>query len=86
VENAVVQKTAVNMYTVQAQSSIHDINHHLPHPIEMSEDYTTLAGAIIHHLKRIPAEDDLLQIDDYEIRVVKMDTNSIEVVQVKDLL
>jgi len=86
VENAVVHKTEEKVYTVQAQNSLHDINHHLPHPLEVSEDYTTLAGAIIHHLKRIPAEGERMQIDDYEVTVTKIDANSIEVVQVKDLL
>ena len=85
-EHSVVHKSSENIYTVQAQSSLTDINPHLPHPIELSEDYSTLAGTIIHHLKRIPDQNETIKLNDYEITIITKDGNSIVLAQLKDLL
>ena len=84
-ENEVVQKTNENIFIVQAQSSLIDINPDLPHPLELSDDYNTLAGVVIHHLKRIPEQGEQFTFEDYEITVLKKEGNSITLVQLKDL-
>jgi len=47
---------------------------HLP----VNDDYETLAGYIIHHLERIPAEKETFHIPPYDITILKASNKRIE--------
>jgi CBS domain containing-hemolysin-like protein len=57
-------------------------NLHLP----VSEEYDTLAGYIIHHHESIPKLNNLLIIDGYQYRILKVSQTRVELVHVKRLL
>lgn len=61
-------------YRVDASESLNEINRHLPHPLPMGADYTTLAGLILNRLERMPVEGEELAIDGWFVRVTIMDT------------
>ena len=76
-EHAPVQKRDDGSYLVQAQSSLLAINQRLPFPIKPSEDYSTLAGAIINSLQRLPEEGERLVLDGYKAVIIQKEASSI---------
>lgn len=72
-------------YLVDASKSLNDINRHLPTPLPKGQDYTTLAGLILHHLEHMPVENEELHIEDWQLRVAEMDTTRITKVELTKL-
>ncbi|MFW5821671.1 MAG: transporter associated domain-containing protein, partial [Bacteroidota bacterium] len=54
--------------------------------IPVSEEYDTLAGYIIHHHESIPKLNNLVIINGYQYRILKVSQTRIELVHVKKLL
>lgn len=81
-----VERTANNLYSVIATTSISNINHVLPHAIDQEKQYDTLAGYLIDKFGRIPNVNDSLIAEDYEFTVLERSRTSIVLVQMKDLL
>lgn len=78
-EEPIVIKIEENKYIVDAHSTISDINRYLPFKFEESDQYETFSGLMA---ETFPEKDfkmgDILQLEDYEVRVVRMFRNSIE--------
>lgn len=45
------------------------------------EDYDTLAGFVLYHFQSIPKPQELIEIDNFRIRIVKMDGSRVDVLQ-----
>lgn len=84
-EVPIVEKIDEHTYNVIATAPINDINAHLPYAIDESPDATTLAGIVIEAFGRIPNANDKINIEEYEVTVLKRIKNTITLVQVKDL-
>ena len=80
-----VEKISEKKYNVLASSTIDDINELLPHPIEKSEQYDTLAGYLNLKIGRIPNHREKFVLDKYEFSVLKRNKSSILLVQLVDL-
>jgi CBS domain containing-hemolysin-like protein len=48
-----------------------------------SEDYETLAGFIVHHFESIPELNERIQIEPFEIKILKVSKTKIDLVQLK---
>ncbi|MBK7700911.1 MAG: HlyC/CorC family transporter [Saprospiraceae bacterium] len=68
-------------YDVIATANLNDINEFLPYAIEGHEDVTSLAGIIIMKLGRIPAVNEKIRLDEYEITILSRVKNSVSLVQ-----
>lgn len=82
-EIPIVEKVSDGVYNVVATAGLHDINQLLPDSIAESEKYDTLAGFIIHKFGRIPNTNEKLQVDGYEMIVLKKVKNTLALVQLK---
>ena len=51
--------------------------------LKTSEDYETIAGLIISHHKDIPEQNEIIQIDNFEFRILKVSQIKIELLQLK---
>lgn len=80
-----VEPTSSNTYSVIATAAISDINNQLPHAIDKSKQYDTLAGYLIDKFGRIPNTHDKLEAEGYEFSVLKKNKTSIVLVQLRDL-
>lgn len=78
-EDPIVLKVEEGVYSVNAHSSLSDINRYLPFRFEESEHYETLSGLLAEHFpdKEIKMGD-ILNLKDYQVKVVKMYRNSVE--------
>ena len=80
-----VEQTSENIYSVIATASISDINDQLPHPIDKSKQYDTLAGYLIDKFGKIPNVHEKYEDEGYEFIVLKKNKTSIILVQLRDL-
>lgn len=84
-EKPIVEKKGGNVYFVQSTQPLTDINEHLPHPFEISENYTTLSGLLLYYFNRIPKINEQIQVDNYEITILKIQQRTIRRVMVKEI-
>jgi len=82
-EEKIVDKVGENVYWVQATQPLDEINEHLPKKFPLSEDgeYNTLAGYILHELQDIPEENQEFNINDYHVKILKMQNKSVDLVE-----
>lgn len=82
-EEKIVDKVGENVFWVKATQPLDEINENLPKVFPLSEDgeYNTLAGFILHELKDIPAENQEFAINDYQIKILKMQNKSVDLVE-----
>ncbi len=55
--------------------------------LQLKEDiaYDTLGGLIMHHTEDIPDQDEIIDIGDFQFRILKVSASKIEEVQLKIL-
>ena len=82
-EERIVDKVGENVFWVKATQPIDEINESLPKTFPLSEDgeYNTLAGFILHELEEIPAENQEFTINDYHVKILKMQNKSVDLVE-----
>ena len=80
-EKPYVEKTGPNTFVVNAHTNLFDINKYLPYRLEESDHYETLSGLISFRFQRALQEQDILVIDRYQVRILKMYRNSAESVE-----
>ncbi|MGZ5210278.1 MAG: hemolysin family protein, partial [Kaistella sp.] len=82
-EDKIVEKVGENVFWVQATQPLDEINEHLPKLFPLSEDgeYNTLAGFILHELEDIPEENQEFTINDYHVKILKMQNKSVDLVE-----
>lgn len=68
---------------VQTTHSLVDVNELLPHPFELNENYTTIAGLLLYHFKRIPKLNEKIQLEGYDITITKIQRRTIQTVIMK---
>lgn len=79
----VIDKINDKEFIINALSSVIDTNRLLPKPFSEGKGYDTISGLILTKLGRIPNVGDKLNIDKYEVNILKKKLNSIELVQIK---
>jgi CBS domain containing-hemolysin-like protein len=72
-----------NGFQVIATSSIHDINKDLDIPLPEMEEYDTLAGLLLLHRPFDLKEGEELSIDNYKIKILKMNKTLPELVELR---
>lgn len=70
-------------YLADAGESLEEINRHLPEPLPRNPLYTTLAGLVLNQLERMPEQDEVLSIGNWDLRVVGIDNMRIVKVELK---
>jgi len=78
-----VEKKSENVYIVNAQAAINDVNEALPFALPENSHYETVSGYINYIFGRIPATNDKRFKDGYEITILKRTRQSVETVRLK---
>jgi CBS domain containing-hemolysin-like protein len=78
-EDPIVINIAEGIYSVNAHSSLSDINRYLPYRFNESEHYETLSGLLSENFpdKELKTGD-VLDLKDYQVKIIKMYRNSVE--------
>lgn len=82
-ERSPVQKKDEHTFIVHAQASLLNINQRLPKPLDLSSDYTTLAGAVIDVLERIPEVGEKLRLGQYDVTILRKEGNTLVLAQLQ---
>ena len=75
------QQISENKYRLSGRHEINYLNDTFQLQIPESEEYDTLAGFIIYHLKNIPALNETIKIDHFVMKVIKVSANRVELVE-----
>jgi CBS domain containing-hemolysin-like protein len=62
---------------VPGRTTVEEVNELLGTELPEDGDFETIAGLVIHHTNRIPALDELIQVDGVEFRVLQADDRRI---------
>jgi CBS domain containing-hemolysin-like protein len=79
-EAQIVVKTSSG-FRVLAKSSLHDINKYIEKPFQESEHYETLTGLLIYSHPTELKEGDVINVEGYNIKIVKMSRHLPEIVE-----
>lgn len=80
-EQPPVVKAGEQSWRILAQTNLERINESLPVHFPLDDDYETLAGLLLKTLDNIPKEGDVIQVGEYQVKVLKMFKTSPEVVE-----
>lgn len=81
-EQPIVEQTGEKTYIVNSHYALSDINKYIPYHLEEGEHYETLSGLITEITEDADLEEgDIVEIEGYEVIILKMFRNSAEMVQ-----
>ncbi len=78
-----VQKISEGTFVVNAHERLYEINKYLPGQLPESEDYETLSGLIVFYTKRFPELNEVLEIENYRIKIQRTFKRSVDQVEMK---
>lgn len=79
-----LQKTGENTYRLSGRHEINYLNETIQLDIPESEEYDTLAGFIIYHLKNIPGQNETIQIGRFTMKIIQVSANRVELVELTE--
>lgn len=82
IQDFIAEKTAENEYLFSGRLEVEAINNRFNLNIPESDDYETIAGFILHNHQHFPKLNEVIRIDRFTIRCLKVTNNRIELVKV----
>ena len=80
-EEEEIVKINDNEYLVEGSTNISDVNEQLGINLE-SEEFDSIGGFIIGYLKRIPEENEIIEVEDVKFKVESIDKNRINKIRI----
>lgn len=80
-ETPIIEQINDTEFIIKASAVINDANDYLPQPLPSSDDYESVAGLIIGEIGRIPEKDEVIDIPNYQCRIIKRSKRNIEIVK-----
>ena len=81
--NYVARRTDDGDYLLSARLEIEKVNEMFDLELPESDEYMTVGGLILHEYQSFPKLNEIVQIDDYEFKIVKSTMTKIELVRLK---
>ena len=81
--NLVAKDLGNNPYILSGRLEIDRVNEQFALGIPESEEYQTLGGFILFHHQRFPQVNETINIDNYQIQIIKKRSTKIELIKVK---
>lgn len=81
--NYVAKKLGDDEYVLSARLEIEKINEMFSLELPEEDDYITLGGLILHHYQSFPKMHELIRIDRFQFKIIKMSATKIELVRLK---
>lgn len=79
-----VQHVAEDTFIVNAHERLYEINKYLPIPMPENDDfYETLSGLIVFYTKRFPVLNEVVEIENYRIKILRTFKRSVEQVEMR---
>ena len=82
-ETELMKRESDTEFVLSGRVEIDQLNEEFDLGIPESDEYTTLAGYILHHTQRLPKTSETIQIDNFSIKILKVTDRKIEVVKLE---
>lgn len=83
VDDYIAKKIDDNTYTLSARLEIERVNEMFCLNLPVSDEYQTIAGLILNHYKSFPKIHEVIQIDNLQFKIIKVESNKIELITLK---
>lgn len=70
-----------NEYLLSGRMEIDQVNDLFDFNIPQNDDYTTIAGFILHHIQRFPKTYETIEIDNFTFKIMKVTQRKIEIIK-----
>ncbi len=77
-EHAYVRQREDGSWLVDGQTDLEELSDTLGEDFGEADGFHTVAGLVLHHLSRVPAEGEVLQLGRFEVEVIDMDDRRID--------
>ncbi len=77
------EKLGDNHFKFSARLEVDYLNEIYKVNIPVGENYETLSGFIVNHTEEIPQQEEVIQIEDFEIKILETSNTKIELVELK---
>ena len=74
---------AKNKYYLFARLDVEMVNKKYALSLPESDEYETIAGLILHHLEEIPKKDDVIELEEFQFTIIKVNDTAIQEVELK---
>ncbi|HUI33868.1 MAG: hemolysin family protein [Dysgonamonadaceae bacterium] len=81
VKTYVAKKISDNEYILSGRLEITQLNEMFDLHLPQEDDYTTVAGLILHHIQRFPKTYETIEIDRFTFKILKVTARKIEVIK-----
>ena len=76
-----VKKYSDNEYVLSGRAEIDTLNDEYEFGLPTDDDYSTIAGLLLHHMQRIPDKNEVIIIGPFTFKILKVTSRKIEVVR-----
>ena len=81
--NYIAKKLSDDEYVLTARLEIEKVNEMFDLELPESDDYLTLGGLILHYYQSFPKLHEVVKIDRFQFKIIKMSATKIELVRLK---
>ena len=85
VEEITDNQLAKNKYQLLAHLDVEMVNQKYELNLPESDEYETIAGLILHHLEEIPKQDDIIELEEFQFTIIKVNDTAIQEVELEVL-
>lgn len=75
----IAKKVAENEYIISGRMEIDQLNEMFDFTLHQEDDYTTVAGFILHNIQRFPTIYETIEIDNFTFKILKVTQRKIEI-------
>lgn len=81
VNTNIAKEVGDNHYRISGRMEIDQLNELFGLNLPQDDDYTTIAGYILHHVQRFPSIHETIEIDNYIFKIIKVTERKIEIIE-----
>lgn len=83
IEELIDEQLSENTYKLLAKIDVEMVNKKYNLELPESDEYETIAGLLLHHFEEIPTINDVIELEDYQFTIIKVNKTTIQEVQLE---
>ena len=83
IEELTDEQLSKNSYRLLAKIDVEMVNKKYNLELPESDEYETIAGLLLHHFEEIPTINDVIELEEYEFTIIKVNETTIQEVQLE---
>jgi CBS domain containing-hemolysin-like protein len=83
IEELTDEQLSENSYRLLAKIDVEMVNKKYNLELPESDEYETIAGLLLHHFEEIPTINDVIELEEYQFTIIKVNETTIQEVQLE---